>query len=352
METMIADMAGRIFSDHVTHKSRSAAAQGHWQGALWQEIEQAGLPLALVPEDAGGFGVTPETALGIVRIAGAHGAPVPLGETMLANWLLSQAELPVISGPLSITDGAGLTLKPDGDGWVVSGQLSCVPWGRDVGHIVTILPLDGVDMLVVLPTKDMNFDTGYNLAGEPRDTALIDLKLGAGQVVAAGAPAETLTLTGAILRSLSMAGALEKVMDLCVTYAGDRVQFGRPIGKFQAIQQYLATMAGEVAASRAAADMVADGFSSGALQHLGGAAKLRTGEAAQIVAALAHQVHGAIGFTAEHDLNHFTKRLWAWRDEFGSERDWGQALGQAALASDSGNFWTFVTETSLQGNTP
>jgi len=83
------------------------------------------------------------------------------------------------------------------------------------------------------------------------------------------------------------------------------------------------------------------------------AAKLRAGEAGQIVAALAHQVHGAIGFTDEHSLHHFTKRLWSWRDEFGTERDWSRALGKAALkggpAGSDDSFWSFVTATSAKG---
>ena len=353
MDSIIADMAGRVFSDHVTHLTRSQAAAGIWPTSLWQEIEQAGLPLALVPEGAGGFGVGVGDALSIVRIAGAHGLPVPLAETMLANWLQAQAGLPVSLGPQSVTDGSGLSLRATDDGWSVSGQIEAVPWGRNADRIVTLVPHDGKNMVVALPAERLAFDVAYNLAGEPRDSAAAYLALRADQVGQVALPADTLTLMGALLRSLLMAGALETVMTLCVTYAGDRVQFGRPIGKFQAIQQYLATMAGEVAAARAAADMVADGFDATPSRHLVAAAKLRAGEAGQIVAALAHQVHGAIGFTDEHSLHHFTKRLWSWRDEFGTERDWSRALGKAALkggpAGSDDSFWSFVTATSAKG---
>ena len=353
MDTIIADMAGRIFSDHVTHLTRSQAAVGTWQASLWQEIEQAGLPLALVPEDAGGFGVAMGDALSIVRIAGAHGVPVPLAETMLANWLQAQAGLAVSPGPQSVSDGTGLSLTEQDDGWSVSGRIESVPWGRNAEQIVTLVTHEGKNMVVAMPAGGLEFDTAHNLAGEPRDSAGVNLTLSADQVAQVAMPADTLTLMGALLRSLSMAGALETVMTQCVTYASERVQFGRPIGKFQAIQQYLATMAGEVAAARAAADMVADGFDGTPSRHLVAAAKLRTGEAGQIVPALAHQVHGAIGYTDEHSLHHFTKRLWSWRDEFGTERDWSRTLGKAALKSgpdgSDDSFWTFVTATSNKG---
>jgi len=353
MESMIADMAGRVFSDHVTHATRSKMAQGEWPTTLWAEIEQSGLPLALVSESAGGFGVAADDALGIMRIAGAHGVPVPLGETMLANWLLAQAGLPLVAGPHSVTDGSGLTLIAKGDGWSVSGQLDAVPWGRNVARIVTMVTHQGANMVVTLPAEGLEFQTAYNMAGEPRDGAQVALSLQADQVAQVDLPSDTLVLMGALMRSLSMAGALETVMTLCVGYAGERVQFGRPISKFQAIQHYIASMAGEVAASRSAADMVAAAFDGpaghGPVPHLVAAAKLRTGEASQNVAALAHQIHGAIGFTEEHSLHHFTKRLWAWRDEFGTERDWAQTLGKAALAGSSDSFWEFVTGTAPKG---
>jgi len=346
---MIADMAGRMFSEHVTPQTRTRAAQGEWQAALWRLIEDSGLPLALVSEEAGGFGVAPDEALSIVRIAGAHGVPVPLAETMMANWLAAQAGLPVSAKPQAVVDGTGLTLSKAGKGWTVSGVLNAVPWGRNADRIILILPHAGVNFIVSLPTDGVTFKTAENLAGEPRDSAEVALNLGADQVAETALPTDALAQMGALMRSLLMAGALETVLEMCVSYANERVQFGRPIGKFQAIQQYLATMAGEVAAARAAADMGADAFDGTPAPLLVAAAKLRTGEASQTVASLAHQVHGAIGFTQEYALHHFTKRVWAWRDEYGTERDWGRSLGKAALADDSGTFWGFVTGPAGKG---
>jgi alkylation response protein AidB-like acyl-CoA dehydrogenase len=147
------------------------------------------------------------------------------------------------------------------------------------------------------------------------------------------------------MRAAQIAGAAEAALELSVRYANDRVQFGRPIGKFQAIQQQLALLAEEVAASivavESAAIAVAEDRASAAIAVP--AAKIRTGEAAGKICDIAHQVHGAIGFTEEHSLHYLTRRLWSWRDEFGTEADWALALGRhmAALGADA--LWPTIT---------
>ena len=144
-------------------------------------------------------------------------------------------------------------------------------------------------------------------------------------------------------------GAMERMHELTVDYLKVRKQFGVPIGKFQAIQQYLATMAGETAASRVAAEMAADSYDTPSFALTVAAAKSRTGEAAETVGALAHQIHGAIGYTQEFALHHFTKRIWSWRDEFGTELDWTRELGRAALSAPRDTFWHFITDSTAQG---
>jgi acyl-CoA dehydrogenase len=128
-----------------------------------------------------------------------------------------------------------------------------------------------------------------------------------------------------------------------VEYAQTRVQFGRPIAKFQAIQQNLAVLAGHCAAAIAAADMAAEALHGGSTLFFVGAAKARAGEAAGVAAGLAHQLHGAIGFTQEFGLHHLTKRLWSWRDEFGNEAEWNALVGRAALTAGSEGLWPALT---------
>jgi alkylation response protein AidB-like acyl-CoA dehydrogenase len=128
-------------------------------------------------------------------------------------------------------------------------------------------------------------------------------------------------------------------------YARERRQFGRAIGQFQAVQQNLAVLAGQAASAAAAAGLAAEAVAAwgpGLLPAVA-AAKVRTGEAAGQAAAIAHQVHGAIGFTQEHRLHHYTRRLWAWRDAFGREAEWAQVLGRHLIAAGPDGLWPAIT---------
>jgi acyl-CoA dehydrogenase len=112
-------------------------------------------------------------------------------------------------------------------------------------------------------------------------------------------------------------------------------------------------LAGDVAAARVAARVAAaDAPWAGAPQadharFSAAVAKVRVGEAASRGAAIAHQVHGAIGFTHEHSLHFATRRLWAWREEFGADAWWAERLGQAAIAAGAAGFWPALTRRAL-----
>jgi alkylation response protein AidB-like acyl-CoA dehydrogenase len=154
-------------------------------------------------------------------------------------------------------------------------------------------------------------------------------------------------LMGAAVRSIETAGALEAILELAVRYANERVAFERPIAKFQVIQHSLARLAGEVAAALIAAGSAADAIAQAesfddTIFLEVAAAKVRSAEAAQEVAAIAHQVHGAIGFTKEHILHRFTLRVLAWRDDFGNESHWAAALGNRLAARGAEGFWPLV----------
>ena len=143
---------------------------------------------------------------------------------------------------------------------------------------------------------------------------------------------------GAALRALMMSGALESVLELTVKYSTERSQFGKPISKFQAIQQQMAILAGEVAASQMASHAVVDSFSN--LRELDIAiGKARIGEAVSICTDIAHQVHGAMGYTLEHSLTHRTRRLWGWREEYGNEREWQEIVGRHFAAQGADKLW-------------
>jgi alkylation response protein AidB-like acyl-CoA dehydrogenase len=156
-----------------------------------------------------------------------------------------------------------------------------------------------------------------------------------------------LMMMGATVRCLQIAGALETVLAMSVAYANERVAFERKIGKFQAVQQNLARLAGETAAALAAAGSAADTIARGGILNdavflEAASAKIRAGEAAAEGASIAHQVFGAIGFTKEHVLHRFTLRMLAWRDDFGSESHWAAALGSKVAALGANQFWPML----------
>lgn len=188
---------------------------------------------------------------------------------------------------------------------------------------------------------------GLNVAGEPRDTVILDgLALAASDMAPARPDlASELALRGALSRTLLIAGATAAVSDLTVAYATSRRQFGKPIAAFQAVASRLvqlqsetemAALSAEVATLRFAAVGTAAAFEVAA-------AKTTASRAATEVAKHAHQVHGAIGMTQEYPLHHFTRRLWSWRQEWGSERHWAEAVGRQAVEAGTERLWPLVT---------
>ena len=345
LRTILGDQVNRLLADSIGKPELEQAETGASQAELWRALEENGLPSVLVPEDRGGVGGGWGEAEVVIRAAGKYHAPVPLVESVLAGWLLSAGGLDMPAGMISfapVRRDETLTIARDGDRHRVRGDLTRVPWGRDVGHLAVIGLCDGVLHVALVPKAAWTITLeDCNIAAEPRDSLAVD-----GMALAVGALPITLDAGrvfafGAMARAGQIAGALEMVLEQTVQYANDRTQFGKPIGKFQAVQQELARMAGEVAAAGAAVEAA-----SRAADKLGGAAgfemavaKVRASEAASIVAAITHQTHGAIGFTYEHRLHFATRRLWSWRAEFGSETYWAEALGAELAGKGAQALW-------------
>jgi acyl-CoA dehydrogenase len=211
--------------------------------------------------------------------------------------------------------------------------------------VVVAAPPAGFDgsLLALVDASGLPTSDAVNLAGEPRGSLVLD-----------GVPATGAVLTEeqtqrvqaryALTRAVQLAAALEQILAWTVQYAGERQQFGRPLGKFQAIQMELAEMAGEVTAVTALTDAAVQALDRGENPVLAAAAaKVRAGAAVEVVARRAHQVHGAIGFTQEYRLHHLTRRCWSWRDEAGSELVWSRVLGAGLLAGGPDGLWPALT---------
>jgi acyl-CoA dehydrogenase len=342
---LIHEAAERLFEKHCGADTLRRADAGEFPQALWRALTQAGYDAALVPESAGGAGLEMADALSLLICAGRHSLPAPLAETMLAGWLLSTAGIAIPEGPLTVApvrDGDALAAKRDGAGWRIEGTATRIPWARQCGTIAVLAEGGGNSVVALVAAADCAVEEGHNVAGEPRE----DLVFGGTKTLRAGTSpisAGALRALGAVMRSAQIAGALQRVLETSVQYARERVQFGRAIGRFQAVQQNLAVLAGQTAAATAAAEAAIEAAPRDLASLAVAAAKIRAGEAAGIGAAIAHQVHGAIGFTQEHRLHYSTRRLWSWRDEFGNEAYWSRWLGARVAAAGAERLWQGIT---------
>ncbi len=375
LREMFVETASRMMKDLCTKELLEAAERGEWAQELWETLEEAGMTLVPVPEEAGGVGGSFGDALAILRVAGRFAAPVPLAETLLANWLLAMVRLPVVTDAATVAPvipEEKVRLQKTEGGWFLSGTARHVPWARQAKSIVLIGDSEQGEMVAVVDPKACTIRPGQDLANEARDEVCFDgVFVGADQVAqaAAGVSKREVWCRGALMRAAQMSGALERVLELSVNYSKERIQFGRPIARFQAIQQQLAILAGEVTAAGMAVesamaaverdDQAGDVQATGpqlkdtkrtdaidgheAVRLATMMAKIRVGEAVGIATAIAHQVHGAIGFTDEHSLHYSTRRLWSWRDEFGTESEWAERLGHLVLDQGAEQLWPLVT---------
>lgn len=324
VQTILCETARGLFSP----LAESSFADG------WPVLAEAAFNTLLIDEDSGGFGGDWSDLFAVLKIAGEHGLPLPVGESILASRLIHQAGLAIPEGALTIATRVSGDLSADS----FTGTLKHVPWGRDVDQVVAQIK----GQLALLNTSDATITESKNPAGEPRDTLVFN-----------NAPAKTgpcevdLQALAAFLRVAQASGAMEQAMELTMVYVNERKQFGRPIAKFQAVQQNLAVLAAETSAVNNAGQAAAlaldtDLTNDGAAFELA-AAKLRTNMAVSTVTSLSHQAHGAIGFTEEYPLQRSTRRLMGWRSEFGNDRYWAESLGGMAAKLGGSGLWEAVT---------
>jgi acyl-CoA dehydrogenase len=344
---IVAETAARIFEDLGDPQTVNQAKDDAWQGPLWESLAESGLTLAWVPDTLGGAGASLADGFEVVKVAGRFASPLPVAETLLAGWLLSEAGLESPAGPMTIAPSRWTDeLKIDAAG-VVSGKARAVPFARRAEHVAVLADGPQGPVVALVRIADTRVGDGRNLAGDSSSEVVFDKVKAVAQAAApAGLDRQRLMLMGATVRANQMAGALETVLAITTRYAGERVAFEKTISKFQAVQHNLARLAGETAAAVAAAGSAADTFANGITDDRlfleAASAKIRVAEAATEGASIGHQVHGAIGFTKEHILHRFTLRLWAWRDDFGNESDWAVRLGRMIAAKGADELWPLV----------
>lgn len=320
MDDMLSDAFERLLADHCDAAAVRAIERGD-QHPLWQVFADSGFADTLLAQAHGGAGLSLRDAYPLIEACGRYAAPLPLAETMAVRAALGEAVGASVLGPAVEPLGIASHVRRNDDGTLCAQ----VPHGLCCAWVA--VAQDG--RAALWPVNDAEV-TGTGIAGCLDAT----LRWPAAPGNALSLPDLDWRALGASLTAAHMAGAMARVLDMTLEYARQRTQFGRPIGKFQAIQQQISQLAERVFATRIAAQlaMPADGITPDL--HAAAAAKGYASEAAVLVCSIAHAVHGAIGITAEHDLPLFTRRLHAWRSHHGAESYWYERLGTTWIDMD------------------
>ncbi len=229
----------------------------------------------------------------------------------------------------------------------LTGEAVHVPWARHAHRFVTLATSADGTHLVEIELNKASITPSANLASEPRDTVAFQ----DAPVTQVSAPLSfdelhMMTTLETAFRLALMTGAIDKINDLTIQYTNEREQFGRPIHRFQLVQQHIVHLAGETAIALAAFNNVTDALLvHNACSNEVAYARLRLEEAIQTVATIAHQVHAAIGTTHEHSLHQYTRRLWSWRDEGTSTAYWTDVVATQLLEQSGDSLWAYLTDT-------
>lgn len=355
--TAIAETLRSILDQHCDAKAIREADAGQWSNTLWTALDEAGVLLATVPEEQGGLGLGLAEAAFITRVLARHAAPVPLAETMLAHWLWHKASGGEVEPGTPSRERLTLHVGSDvSSEATVSGTLHRVAWARHADAMLLVIP-DG-DRCTLLRfgiagNDRVGIEQAQNLADEPRDTLSLErVEIAAHGRRKLAMSADQVAALFALMRAAQLVGAMEAAVAMTVQYANERVQFGRPLGKFQAIQHHIAGMAELLAAASVALEQAAASAHDAARGPLLWMAKALASESAGEIAAAAHQVHGAIGFTREYRLQQLTRRMWSWREECGNEAYWYDKVGSLALRNGADALWPWLVAMSPSASGP
>ncbi|WP_077213275.1 acyl-CoA dehydrogenase family protein [Bacillus dakarensis] len=349
MKEMIIESASKMFEKYSTKEAVNESEKGVWAGDLWNSLAENGMLTVAVPEELGGSGGDYDDALSILRLAGKYSAPIPLAETYMANWLLAKFDIPVGNDILTVAYEKNMQpfqFNKDGEGFVVTGKAKNVPWARYADKLIVLGETSDGTIFSLLDLKDAQINQGKNMAGEARDEVIFDhvfVNDPVNRFIGRDDFEKTVLYSGALTKSVLMAGALEKILEVTINHTNERNQFGRPLHRFQAIQHHIAHLAGESASAGLAASYAVDSFEKDPFSKEIALAKIRVNEAAGKGNPIAHQVLAAIGFTYEHTLHHSTRRLWSWRDEFGTESEWEEVVTDELLNLDKDGLWSLIT---------
>ncbi|MFW0793946.1 acyl-CoA dehydrogenase family protein [Gordonia sp. CPCC 205515] len=312
-----------------------------WSTEVWEALRESGFTDIGVDDEEGSF----TDLLTVIAAVSAAGAVTPLIEhTALAHWLATRAGLELSATTTVAIADDGCVFSESGSGTTLTGTVTDVALTGAAMVLVAVPTDDEITVGVIDPAATgVSIQAGTDLVGAPYgDIDFTDVA--AQHCGRAAISVEQVRERGALAYATALAAAATRVRDTTVAYAGDRTQFGRPLTKFQAIQQRLAQLAATTALMETAATTAARQYQTGSTDAdtaVIAAAKTVTSACAREVAAAGHQIHGAIGFTSEHALGRATTSLWTWRDRYGTEQEWARVLA-GQIVDDGADVWDII----------
>ncbi len=296
--------------------------------ALWKQLAEIGLVGLLVPEEHEGMGLSEVDFVLLCEEVGR----AALAEPVIATAAVAAPLFAELGGEL-----AARWLKPLAIGEAIVAVAHPVSPFVDDAHVADLLLLARGGELHALPPSDVEL-TAQPANDPARRIATVDFDPRPETCVAAGAQARRLIDAaldrGALAAAAQLLGVCDRLISLAVAYTSQRVQFGVPIGSFQAVKHALADVKVKLEYARPlvyrAADSVARGLAQRSV-HVS-MAKLAASEAALRGARAALQAHGAIGYTWEQDVHIWMRRAWSLDLMWGTQRFHRQRMAEFALA--------------------
>jgi alkylation response protein AidB-like acyl-CoA dehydrogenase len=365
-QEMLKNMARDFLTDKLpkTVVKEIEQSEPGYSSELWKEMAGLGWMGVPFPEKYGGGDMSFLDLAVLLEEMGRACLPGPYFSTVVLGGLTildigseeqKQEYLPKIASgeaiftlaltePSARYDAAAIQTKAtaDKDAYILDGTKLFVPDAHIADYMlvvarsdekskgergITIFIVDGKSpgiSCTVLKTiaNDKLCEVVFDRVKVPKENILGELNQGWNAV-------QGIIQRAAAAKCCEMVGCIQQALDMTVSYAKERKQYDRPIGSFQVIQHYCADMATDVDGTRLstyqAAWMLSEGLPCTKEIAI---AKAWAGEACQRVMALAHQIHGAIGVTIDHDLQYYTRRAKAAEVSFGDANFYREIVAQ------------------------
>jgi alkylation response protein AidB-like acyl-CoA dehydrogenase len=307
---MLRDIVASLVEKHASPEAvrRAMESERGYDDTLWTLLcEQVGAAALVIPEQLGGAGGELADAAVVIETLGRSLVPTPLLGTTLAELALLSADEPDTDTLEKLAEGSSIGAVVFDPGYVVNGDVADVVVGAEDGLLTRWTEFTAEPVVAMDPTRRL-----ARIAAGARETI---------------GPDTGLADTAAILLAAEQIGAASRCLDLTVAYTKERVQFGRPIGSFQALKHRMADLYVLVQSARAVVDeAIAEPSPTAAAL-----ARITASEAFSATSAESIQMHGGVAITWEYDIQLYFKRAHGSAQLLGPPRDFLRRLETEVL---------------------